>query len=299
MDTKKFRGLWTALVTPFKKWNWIDNEIDFEALDRLLDMQIKWWVTWVLLLWTSWENPTLSRDEWLEIVKFAINKLLWKTKVMVNIWTYSTKSSLENIKEYERLDWIDAYLVVNPYYNKPTQTWLFKHFTTIAKFTKKPIILYNIKWRTWVNLEINTLIDIISECPNVIWVKEASWNMLQMKEVIEATWDHFLVLSWDDSLTHELIKNAWDWVISVASNCIPKEMQEFVRLCLDWDEKAKDLDEKYKLFFDNLFIQTNPLPVKTYLANKWIIEEEFRLPMCKMDEKQKQQFLDFVKENNF
>lgn len=299
MDTKKFRGLWTALITPFKSWNWIDNEIDFDALDNLLEMQIKWWVNWVLLLWTTWENPTLTKQEWLEIVKSSINKLQWKLKVMVNVWTYSTKASLENIAEYEKIDWIDSYLVVNPYYNKPTQTWLFKHFTTIAKSTDKPVILYNIHWRTWVNLETNTLIEIISECPNIVWVKEASWNMLQMKEVIESTWDHFVVLSWDDSLTYELIKNWWDWVISVASNCKPKEIQEFVNLCLDWDRKSEELNENYKDFFSKLFIQTNPLPAKTYLAYKWIIEENFRLPMCEMDEIQRKEFLDFIKEKNF
>lgn len=296
---KVFAWLWTALVTPFKSWNGLDNEIDYEALDRLLQMQIDWKVDWVLLLWTTAENPTLSKEEWINILKFAINKLTWKTKVMVNVWTYSTINSINNIKIYDEIDWIDWYLIVNPYYNKPTQTWLYLHFTTLAKSTKKPIILYNIKWRTWVNLNTDTLLKIVNESKNIIWVKEASWDLNQMKEVINKAPDYFTVLSWDDSLIYELIDNWWDWVISVASNLIPDKMKEFIDLCLEKNPKAKELNQKYSEFFDKIFIQTNPLPTKTYLANKWIISEEFRLPMCRMDEKEKKEFLDFILKNNF
>lgn len=299
MNNTNFSWLWTALVTPFKEWNWINNEIDFEALDRLLKMQIDWWVDWVLLLGTTAENPTLSKEEWIEIVKFAIKKLAWITKIMVNVWNYSTSSSLKNIETFDKIDWIDAYLIVNPYYNKPTQTWLYLHFTTLANFTEKPVVLYNIKWRTWVNLNTDTLLKIVSDSKNVIWVKEASWDLEQMKEVINKTNDDFLVFSWDDWLTYDLALAWWNWVISVASNLIPKEMKEFVDLCLEKNSEAEKLNEKYSEFFNKIFIQTNPLPAKTYLAEKWIIKEEFRLPMCKMDEKEKKEFLNFIKENNF
>ncbi len=286
--------LWTALITPFKKWNGIDNEIDYEALERLLNMQIEAWVDGVLLLGTTWENPTLTNKESLNLVKFAVNILKWKTKVMVNVWTYSTKASLENIKNYDEIEWIDAYLLVNPYYNKPTQTWLKQHFITCANITKRNVILYNIKWRTCVNLETETLLDIIKECPNVIWVKEASWDLNQMKNVIEKTPENFLVFSGDDGLTYNLIKMWWNGVISVASNAEPKKMKEFVDLCFQNLEKAEQLNQKYKDFFQKLFIQTNPLPIKTYLAYKWIIKEEFRLPMCKMDKNEKEIFINFI-----
>lgn len=292
------RWLWTALITPFKEGNWIDNQIDFDALDKLLQMQIDAWVTWVLLLWTTAENPTLSREEWLEIVKFAVKKLFWHTKIMVNVWTYSTLQSIENVKMFDEIEWIDAYLVVNPYYNKPTQTGLFKHFTTIAKSTSRSIVLYNIKWRTWVNLETETLVKITNEFSNVIWVKEASWDLEQMKQVISSTKEGFLVFSWDDWLTYDLCQNWGDWVISVASNCKPKEVNDFIKECLLKSEKSKELNKYYEDFFSKLFIQTNPLPAKTYLASKWIIKEEFRLPMCKMDDKEKEIFLSFIKNNN-
>lgn len=290
-----FSWLWTALVTPFKEWNWLDNEVDYEALDRLLQIQIDWWVDWVLLLGTTGEAPTLNVKEQLEIVKFAIPKLRWKTKIMVNVWKNVTTESLENIKKFDEIDWIDVYLVVNPYYNKPTQTGLYLHFTTIADSTKKPIILYNIKWRTAVNLETDTLVKIIEKSPNVVWVKEASWDLNQMKEVLKKTPESFYVLSWDDSLTYSLATFWWHWVISVASNLIPKEMKEYVSECLKNSPKSEELREKYSEFFEKIFIQTNPLPAKTYLASKWIIKEEFRLPMCKMDDDKREKFLDFIK----
>ncbi len=296
---KKITWLWTALVTPFKQWNGIDNEVDYEALDRLLDMQIDWWVDGVLFLWTTAENPTLSQTEWKSIVEFGIKKLAWKAKIMVNIWNYSTKESIETAHLYDQIDGIDAYLVVNPYYSKPTQTWLLKHFTTIADSTSRDIVLYNILWRTWVNLETDTLVKIVNSCSNVVAVKEASGDLDQMKEVITATWDDFSVLSWDDGLTYDLIQNWWDGVISVASNCVPAKMRDLVKASLGKDKIAEELHIDLQELFSKLFMQTNPLPAKTYLASKWIIQETFRLPICEMDEKERGEFLNFVEKSSF
>ena len=299
MNSKDMRWLWTALITPFKEGDGLTNPVDYEALDRLLQMQIEWWVTGVLLMGTTAENPTLTSEESLEIVTYAVERLKWKTKVMVNAGTYSTAASIENIKKYDQIDGIDTYLVVNPYYNKPTQTGLYKHFTTIAHSTDKPIILYNIQGRTGVNLETETLIDIVNDTENVIGVKEASGDMLQMKQVIERTGDDFIVLSGDDGLTRELISHGGDGVISVASNCIPAVISDFVNKCLENDPQALEIDNHLSEFFDTLFIQTNPLPAKTYLAEAGIISEEFRLPLCKMDDAERKQFLDCVEKYNF
>jgi len=293
------KWLWTALVTPFKKGNWVNNEIDFDALDVLLDQQIEWNVDGVLLLWTTAESPTLTSEEWDKIVEKAIEKLRWKTKIMVNVWNYSTQDSLDNIEKFDKVEWIDAYLVVNPYYSKPTQTWLFKHFTTIAKSTSQKIFLYNIFWRTGVNLETSTLVDIVNKCPNVIWVKEASWNLEQVKDVISKTSSDFIILSWEEALTYDLIKHWGHWVVSVASNCKPKMMKDFVDTCFNNIEEAEKINTFNNNFFNNLFLQTNPLPAKTYLASKWFIEEEFRLPLCKMDEDKREYFLNFIVKNNY
>ncbi|MDQ7009440.1 MAG: 4-hydroxy-tetrahydrodipicolinate synthase [Candidatus Gracilibacteria bacterium] len=291
------KGLWTALITPFKKGNGIDSEIDYVALEKLLNMQIEGGVDGVLLLGTTAENPTLTKEEGLKIVKFSINILKGKTKIMVNVGTYSTKSSIENIENFDKVKGIDIYLVVNPYYNKPTQTGLKMHFITCAKGTSRNIVLYNIKGRTGVNLETSTLLEIVGECDNVIGVKEASGNMEQMLEVVNKTSDDFLVFSGDDSLTYELVKNGGSGVISVASNIFPKMMKEFIDSCFEDNSKAEILNNKYSELFDKLFIQANPLPSKTYLATKGIIEEEFRLPMCRMDNNERIEFLDFMKNN--
>jgi len=299
INTEEFRGLWTALITPFKEGNWIDNEVDYEALEKVLEMQIKWGVDWVLLLWTTWERPTLTEKEEIELIKFAVNILKGKTKIMVNAWTYSTLDNIKTVSYLDEISDIDCYLIVNPYYNKPTQTWLKEHFIASANQTKRPVFLYNIQGRTNINLETNTLLEILKETDNIIWVKEASWNLEQMKEVIEKTNDEFIVLSWDDSLTYDLGKIWWDWVVSVASNCIPRKMKSYVDMCIAWNEGASELNDKYNLFFDSLFIQTNPLPAKTFLASKGIIKEEFRLPICKMDVKERWEFMEVIEKYRF
>lgn len=285
------KWLWTALVTPFTTGNWLDNEIDYEALEKILDMQIEWKVDWVLLLGTTSEIPTLTQEEQIKIVKFALKKLLWKTKIMVNIWTYSTQGSIKNIKIFDEIVWIDAYLVVNPYYNKPTQSGLFQHFTAIAHSTQRDIILYNIEWRTWVNLKTDTLLAILEESKNIIWIKEASGKIQQVQEVLAQTPSDFLVFSGEEWLSYELIQSGGHGVISVASNCVPSMMKEFIDSCLLQNEKSEQLQKKYIAFFDALFIQTNPLPAKTFLADRGIIQEEFRLPLCKMNNDEKEKFL--------
>ena len=295
MDTSAFRGLWTALVTPFREGNGIDNPIDFDALDTLLDMQIAGWVDGIHFLGTTGENPTLTDAEGETIVYHGIEKLVWRTKVMVNIGTYSTLASLENMKRYESIDGIDAYLLVNPYYNKPTQTGLFLHFTTLAKATTRPVLIYNIKGRCAVNLENATLLAMIDACPNIIWVKEASGDLMQIRELIEKRPPGFLVLSGDDSITSEVIRFWGDGVVSVASNAIPHKMTQYVSACLRRDPESDTIGTQLRPFFENLFLQSNPLPLKTYLAEKWVIRETFRLPMCPMDQGPREQFLEFIR----
>lgn len=286
--------LWTALITPFTDGNGIDNPVDYEALKRLLHMQIDAWVDGVLLLGTTGERPTLLESEEIELIKFSINILKGKTQIMVNAGTYSTLDTLHTISYLDKIDGIDAYLIVNPYYNKPTQTGLKKHFIAAAKQTKREIVLYNIMGRTGVNIETKTLVEIIEAAPNVVGVKEASWNLEQMKEVISQTPDNFIVLSGDDALSYDLIQNGGDGVISVASNCEPAVMRRFIDACVSWDPRAYDMNVQLKEFFSKLFLQTNPLPAKTYLAHKWIISENFRLPICPMDDIQKKAFLSFI-----
>ncbi len=289
------KGLWTALITPFKDGNGIDNPVDYDALKRLLEMQIDAGVDGVLLLGTTGERPTLTESEELELIHFCIPLLQWKVKIMVNAGTYSTLDSINTVKYLDQIEGIDAYLLVNPYYNKPTQTGLKKHFVSIANQTKRPVLLYNIMWRTGVNLETSTLVEILKSAPNVIGVKEASWNLEQMKAVIEQCPKDFIVLSWDDAMSYDLIAHGGHGVISVASNSKPKIMKTYIDLCLQHDPKAQELQQKLQVFFSKLFLQTNPLPTKTLLASLWVISENFRLPLCPMDAPQREEFLDFIK----
>lgn len=292
METSHFRWTRTALITPFTQ----NDNIDWHSFDRLIDKQIQWWVTWILFLWTTGENPTLNNDETYKIVKRWISKIDWKCKVMVNAWTYCTKKSIENIYRYTAIDSIDGFLIVNPYYNKPTQEWLFRHFKAIADSTQKPIFIYNIKWRTGVNMETDTLVRLSKECSNIIWVKEASWDLNQIKDVINQTDKDFIVLSWDDGITLDLIKLWWDWVISVASNFIPEKISKLVNYWLKWDlNNANKLNNDLKEFFEWEFIQTNPLPIKTALSYIWLCQEIFRLPLCQMDKWPKSKWIKILK----
>lgn len=279
-----FSGAWTALVTPFLS----DNSIDYNTLSRLLEHQIQGWIHGILLLGTTAEAPTLSGQEKKTLVDFAIQKIAGRCKVMVNVGTNCTRESLENVAYYDTISGIDAYLFVNPYYNKPTQTGLFEHFKALASATEKPVFLYNIKWRTSVNLETETFLKLLEVCPNIIGVKEASGDMTQITDVILKTQGRSIVLSGDDGLTAEILRQWGHGVISVASNLFPREVTQLVSSGLQ--KNSEDLQLSHKMlidFFDGQFIQTNPLPIKTALewSNFW--EAHFRLPLCPMDVEQK------------
>lgn len=296
-NIKHFSWVWTALVTPFdEKW-----DVDFEAFDNLIEIQISSWVKWILFLWSTWESSTLTETEKEQIVKRWIEKIRGKCLVMVLSSTNSTQKSIDSIIKFDKIEWIDAYLLVNPYYNKPTQEWLYRHFKAIAETTSKRILIYNIFWRTGVNLETETLLRLSRSCYNIIWVKEASWNLQQMQDVINKTKDDFVVLSWDDSLTVDLIKLWGHWVISVTSNIFPKTMVGMVDYALKWNfEKADEINKNLKEFFEGEFIQTNPLPIKAALAEVWLIKEIYRLPLCEMDKEYKTKWVGILhKYSNF
>lgn len=293
--TNPFWGLTTALVTPFEwTWNQIHPKIDYNGLTKIIRMQMNAWVNNILLLWTTWENPTLNMWESHDIVTNVIRLVDGRANIIVNTWTNSTEESQRYMNMYNDIAGIDGYLLVNPYYNKPTQAGMHQHFTHLASNTDRPIMLYNIEGRTGVNLETSTLRQIVSDAPNVMWVKEASGDIDQMQEVLDTMPDDFVVASWDDGLTRDLIRRGGHWVVSVASNIMPANMQEFVNACISWEPVADELAAQYQKVFDILFCETNPQPVKTLLANRQIIEPGFRSPMTQMEEENRQRLLDVV-----
>ena len=274
--SKIFGWLYTAVVTPFDN----NNSIDWKALELLVEKQIKWWVSWIVFAWTTWESPTLSHKEHIELLNRSVEMVNWRCQCIHWTWSNNTEEAIE-YSHQAALAWADWIMVVNPYYNKPTQLWLQKHFELIANHVNLPMIVYNIFWRTWVNMETSTLLK-LAEHPNIVAVKEASWDIDQMMDVIRKVPKDFSVLCWDDNLTFSLIWLWGDWVISVASNYIPWTMTKFVDECRNGDQKkARDMHYSLMDIFKAWFIETSPIPAKEIMGMLWYIEPKIRLPLCR------------------
>ncbi len=280
--TKIFTGLYTAVITPFNK----DKSFDKESFKKILDDQIENGVDGIVVLGTTGESPTVSTEEHDEIIKFAVEYIDKRTTVIAGTGSNCTTEAIAHSLSAQKSG-VDGLLQVNPYYNKPTQKGLYQHFKTIADNVNIPIMLYNIEGRTGVNLETQTLLK-LAEHPNIVAVKEASGNLKQMKEVIDKTPKDFAILVGDDGLMLEFGKLGGDGLVSVASNRIPAEMKKFVDDCLagNW-EKAENFHNKYQEFFSACFIETNPQPIKTLMAEAGFCKEIFRLPMVAMEKENK------------
>ncbi|VVB75660.1 4-hydroxy-tetrahydrodipicolinate synthase [uncultured archaeon] len=292
MDEKKFRGVFTAIITPFKR----DESVDYDSLGKLVEFQIKNGVAGIVPCGTTGESPTLNHEEHKKVIDFVIKKVKKRCLVVAGTGSNCTKEAVELSRDAEHAG-ADALLLVNPYYNKPTQEGLFLHFKKIADSVKIPVIIYNIKGRTGVNVETSTLIRIISACPNVLAVKEASGDLNQMMDVIAKAPRYFSVLSGDDNMTLNLIKAGGMGVISVASNAVPKEMVQLVDFALSKNyPEAERVNSKLASFFENIFIETNPIPIKFVLAQKKMCEEVYRLPMCEMTKEHKEKVSALIKQ---
>lgn len=293
MEKKKLQGVWTALITPFKK----DGSIDWESFDRLIDKQLDAGVVGLVVSGTTGESPTLNDKECCELIKRAKSKVGSKCLIMAGTGTNNTEKSIYKTKIASDAG-ADMIILVNPYYNKPTQQGLYLHFKAIAESTDLPIILYNIKGRTGVNLETPTLMRLASEVKNIVGVKEASGDLNQIKEVCEKRPEGFVVLSGDDNITFQIMKDyGADGVISVTSNILPKEMIEMVTSTLNknFDEGEK-VNEKLQPLFKALFIETNPIPVKYAAYEMGLCENVYRLPMCEIGEEHGKQVKELLKQ---
>ncbi|PLW80085.1 4-hydroxy-tetrahydrodipicolinate synthase [Candidatus Woesearchaeota archaeon] len=294
MREKIFGGVYTAIVTPFDD----NEEVDYGKLRELIEFQIDNGVEGIVPCGTTGESPTLSHDEHNRIIEETVKIVDSRVKVLAGTGSNSTREAIDMSIHAEKAG-VDSVMLVNPYYNKPTQEGLFRHFTTVAKAVNIPVVIYNIKGRSSVNLETDTLIRIINEAPNVRGVKEASGDMEQIKEVISRTPDDFSVMSGDDALTFEIIRNGGDGIISVASNVIPEKVVELADASIDEDfERASELNNELQPFFEMMFIETSPIPVKATLALQGKIEEVYRLPMCELMPENKERLEVFLSERN-
>jgi 4-hydroxy-tetrahydrodipicolinate synthase len=262
--------------------------VDYVSLEKLIEFQIASGVQGIVPCGTTGECPTLSHEEHNAVVEFVIKKVNKRVLVVAGTGSNCTREAIEMTKHAEQCG-ADATLQVNPYYNKPTQEGLYRHFKIIADSTNLPVIIYNIKGRTGVNLETNTLMRIIADCRNVVGVKEASGDMNQIKEVIAKSPDYFSVLSGDDNLALEVVKSGGQGVISVASNVIPKETVELISAALNGNfSDAERINSRLMPLFRAEFIETNPIPIKFMLEMKGLCKGVYRLPMCELNPEDKE-----------
>ena len=269
-----FTGCGTALVTPFRQ----DQSLDEQALRRLVKRQIDGGINFLVPCGTTGESPTLTHHELRRVVEITIEEARGKVPVVAGAGGYNTKEVIERARNYEAMG-ADGILSVSPYYNKPTQEGLYQHYKAIAEAISLPIILYNIPGRTGVNIETVT-VKRLAEIDNIVGVKEASGSISQMAAVLDSVPDDFLVLSGDDAITIPLMSIGGRGLISVTSNEIPAEMTRITQLCLANDfAAAREIHRKYFRLMEANFVETNPGPVKAALGLMGLLDPVFRLPL--------------------
>jgi len=274
-----FTGIYTALITPFKK----DGSLDYETFEKLITAQLEAGVDGLVPVGTTGESPSLDYDEHMKVVEETIRISGGKVKVIAGTGGNSTSEAVELTKR--ALDaGADGTLQVTPYYNKPNQEGLFRHFSAVADIGL-PVVLYNVPGRTCREIAVETIIK-LSKHPNVTAVKEAGGSVDRVSAILCGC--DITVLSGDDSLALPMMAVGATGVISVASNVIPAEVVKMVKLALagKWAE-AQALHLKLYPLFKDLFIDTNPIPVKAAMAMMGMIEEIYRLPLCEMSEDKK------------
>ena len=276
----KFKGTGVALVTPFRK----EGEVDFNALQKLVEFQIENGVNYLVVQGTTGESVTLTDEEKVSVLEYIIDITKNRVPIVLGVGGNNTSNVVQQIKKFNSYR-IDAYLSVSPYYNKPSQAGIIAHYGQIAQASDKPIILYNVPGRTGSNMTAETTLTLANTYANIIAVKEASGNLEQIMEVIKGKPSDFLVISGDDALTLPHIACGGDGVISVVANAFPKRFSSMVDYALKGDlEKAKPLH--YELFpiIQQLFADGNPGGIKYVLKLISIGEDHVRLPLVNIND---------------
>jgi len=288
--SQRFQGSFVAMVTPFR-----NGKVDEAKLKELVELHITNGTDGLIPCGTTGEAPSLSHDEHHRVVELVIEAARGRIKVVPGTGSYSTSDAIAMTKHAERAGATGA-LVVNPYYNKPTQEGLYRHFRAVAESVAIPILVYNIQSRTAVNVETATLARLVRDVKNVVGVKEASGSLDQMSQVIAACGPDFSVLSGDDNITLPLLAIGGSGVVSVIANIVPRETADLVHAALEGDwKRARDLH--YRLFplARAAFLETNPIPIKEMMAMAGMLEPEFRLPMCRMSDANREKLRDIIK----
>jgi 4-hydroxy-tetrahydrodipicolinate synthase len=275
-----FTGTYTAIVTPFR-----NGAIDEDAFENLIKFQIKGGVDGIVPVGTTGESPTLDCEEHIRVIELAVKFAAGKIKVLAGTGANATREAIELTQAAEKAG-ADGSLQVAPYYNKPTQEGLYQHFKAIARATKLPIVLYSIPGRCGVEIGVETVKRLATDCKNIVGIKESGGSCDRVSQLRSALGPKLEILSGDDSLTLPFMAVGANGVVSVASNVIPKEISQMVKLFSTGKiAVATRLHEKFYPLFKDLFIETNPTPVKAALAMMKLIEEEYRLPLVPMNPK--------------
>jgi len=276
-----FNGSTVAIVTPFKK-----GKVDEKALCHLIEWHIKQGTNAIVPCGTTGESATLDYDEHIRVIEITVKTVNKRIPVIAGTGANATDETIMITKKAEKSG-ADAALLVSPYYNKPTQEGIYRHYKEVAKSTGLPLVLYNVPGRTASNILPSTVAR-LADIKNIVAIKEATGDMKQVSEVIRLCGDRISVISGDDFTTLTLLALGGKGVISVSANVAPKDVSD---MCAAWEKgdiaKARKLHYKLEPLNATMFIETNPIPVKTALAMMGKIKEEFRLPLCEMSDANK------------
>ncbi len=283
-----FTGAYTAIVTPFNR----DGQVDYGKLRALIAMQIAGGIDGIVPVGTTGESPTVDFDEHEKIIEVTIEACKGKIKVIAGTGANSTAEALQ-LTKHALAAGADGTLQVTPYYNKPNQEGLYRHFSAVADLGL-PVVLYNVPGRSAREIEVATIAR-LAKHPKIVCVKEAGGSVDRVSQILRAC--NITVLSGDDSLTLPMMSLGAKGIISVASNIAPKAVADMVHAAAAgrWDE-ARALHMKYYRLFTDIFIDTNPIPIKAAMAMAGLIEETYRLPLCETSEANKKKLAECLRE---
>lgn len=289
----QLRGTGVALVTPFKN----NMEIDYAALERVINYVIDKGIEYMVTLGTTGETPTLSKEEKIELIQFTYQIVADRVPVVVGIGGNNTLSLIKDLETFP-LHKAVAVLSASPYYNKPSQEGIYQHYKALAEVSPLPIILYNVPGRTGRNISASTTLSLAHECSNIVGIKEASGDMVQCMQLLKDKPADFFVVSGDDNLALPQIACGMEGVISVAANCFPQEFGEMVRASLQGNfAAAKKLNDQLLEGYDLLFAENNPAGVKAFLTELGLIENYLRLPVVPLSENLHQSVKKYLQKN--
>lgn len=280
-----FRGTYTALITPFR-----EDRVDTAAFKALIDRQVAAGITGIVPVGTTGESPTVDTDEHIEIIRLAVEYAAGRCQVVAGTGANATKEAIELTQAAENVG-ATGTLQVCPYYNKPSQEGLYRHFKTVAENTGLPVMLYSVPGRSGIEIGVETTARLAADCKNIVSIKEAGGSVERVNQLFQAVPADFSILSGDDPLTLPFMACGAVGLVSVASNLVPEVLVKLVQTCLDGDFPAALAQQKqwYPLFRNLMSLEVNPVPIKEAVALQGHCSNEFRLPLVPLDDTRREQ----------